>query len=107
MPGLGPYGMAKAGVNSLTRTMAAAYGESGVRVNCVCVGFVKIGRFRPGHAGHRRDPDEVGGSATPSGRAGTPEEIAYPVLFLASDAASFVSGETLHVNGGPPVTGPW
>jgi NAD(P)-dependent dehydrogenase (short-subunit alcohol dehydrogenase family) len=48
-----------------------------------------------------RDPDDVGGQNS-MGRAGTPEEIAWPILFLVSDAASFISGQTLAVNGGPP-----
>lgn len=107
MPGLAPYGMAKAGVNNLTRTMAAEYGKHGVRVNCVCVGFVKSDGFVRAMASIGRDADEVGGSSNAIGRAGTPEEIAFPILFLVSEAASFISGETLHLNGGPPVTGPW
>src|SRR5581483_9481620 len=107
MPGLGPYGLAKAGVNTLTRTMAAAYGPRGVRVNCVCVGFVKSDGFVRAMQTIGRDPDEVAGSSNALRRAGTPEEIADPILFLASDASSFVSGEILHANGGPPVTGPW
>ena len=50
-----------------------------------------------------RDPDEVAGRANAVGRAGTPEEIAYPILFLVSDASSFLSGETIYVGGGPRV----
>lgn len=107
MPGLAPYGMAKAGVNNLTRTMAAHYGKHGVRVNCVCVSFVKSDGLVRALAAIGRDADEVAGSSNAIGRAGTPQEIAYPVLFLVSPAASFISGETLHLNGGPPVTGPW
>jgi len=107
MPGLAPYGMAKAGVNNLTRTMAAEYGKSGVRVNCVCVGFVKSDGFVRAMTAIGRDADEVAATSNAIGRAGTPEEIAYPILFLVSSAASFISGETLHLNGGPTVTGPW
>jgi len=107
MPGLAPYGMAKAGVNNLTRTMAAEYGRSGVRVNCVCIGFVKSSGFVRAMEAIGRDADEVARSSNAIGRAGTPEEIAFPILFLSSTAASFISGETLHLNGGPPVTGPW
>jgi len=107
MPGLTPYGMAKAGVNNLTRTMAAEYGKSGVRVNCVCVGFVKSDGFVRAMTAIGRDADEVAASSNAIGRAGTPEEIANPILFLVSSAASFISGETLHLNGGPTVTGPW
>ena len=107
MPGLGPYGMAKAGVNNLTRTMAAHYGDKGVRVNCVCIGFVRTQGFVRAMEAIGRDADEVARDASALGRAGTPEEIAYPVLFLVSDASGFISGETLHVNGGPPAPGPW
>ncbi len=107
MPGLAPYGMAKAGVNNLTRTMAAQFGDTGVRINCVCVGFVRTQGFVRAMEAIGRDADEVARDASALGRAGTPEEIAYPVLFLVSDASGFISGETLHVNGGPPARGPW
>jgi NAD(P)-dependent dehydrogenase (short-subunit alcohol dehydrogenase family) len=107
MPGLTPYGTAKAGVNNLTRTMAAEYGPHGVRVNCICVGFVKSDGFGRAMRSIGRDADEVAAAANALRRAGQPEEIAYPILFLASGASSYVSGEVLHVNGGPPVTGPW
>jgi NAD(P)-dependent dehydrogenase (short-subunit alcohol dehydrogenase family) len=107
MPGLAPYGMAKAGVNNLTRTMAAEYGAQGVRVNCVCLGFVKTAGFVRAMDSIGRDADEVAAGSNAIGRAGTPDEIAYPILFLASEASSFISGEILHINGGPPVTGPW
>jgi NAD(P)-dependent dehydrogenase (short-subunit alcohol dehydrogenase family) len=107
MPGLAPYGMAKAGVNNLTRTMAAEYGKHGVRVNCICVGFVKTEGFVRALASIGREADEVAGATNAIGRAGTPDEIALPILFLVSRAASFISGEILHLNGGPAITGPW
>ena len=49
------------------------------------------------------DPDRVGGASNAVGRAGRPEEIAYGILFLVSDASSFVSGETIYMGGGPKV----
>jgi NAD(P)-dependent dehydrogenase (short-subunit alcohol dehydrogenase family) len=49
----------------------------------------------------RRDPDEVGGQNSLR-RAGTPEEIAWPVLFLVSGASSFINGQTIAADGGPP-----
>lgn len=107
MPGLGPYGMAKAGVISLTRTMAARFGPEGVRVNCVCVGFVKSEGLRRAMEVIGRDADEVAGVSNSLRRAGTPQEVAEPVLFLVSPTASFITGETVHVTGGPPVVGPW
>jgi NAD(P)-dependent dehydrogenase (short-subunit alcohol dehydrogenase family) len=103
LPYVAPYGAAKAGVNNLTRTLAGAWGRQGVRVNCVAVGAVKSEGFVRAMQRIGRDPDEVGGRSNAVGRAGTPEEIAWPILFLASDAASFLSGETIYVGGGPAV----
>jgi NAD(P)-dependent dehydrogenase (short-subunit alcohol dehydrogenase family) len=103
LPYVAPYGAAKAGVNNLTLTLAGAWGRQGVRVNCVAVGAVKSEGFLRAMQRIGRDPDEVGARSNAVGRAGTPEEIAWPILFLASDAASFLSGETIYVGGGPSV----
>ena len=103
LPYVAPYGAAKAGVENLTRTLAGAYGPKGVRVNCVAVGAVKSEGFVRAMERIGRDPDEVGGRSNGVGRAGTPEEIAWPILFFASRAASFVSGQTLYAGGGPAV----
>jgi NAD(P)-dependent dehydrogenase (short-subunit alcohol dehydrogenase family) len=103
LPFVAPYGAAKAGVNNLTRTLAADLGPHGIRVNCIAVGAVKSEGFVREMARIGRDPDDVGGSSNAIGRAGTPEEIAYPILFLVSEAASFLSGETIYVGGGPSV----
>ncbi|HLN16330.1 MAG TPA: SDR family oxidoreductase [Acidimicrobiales bacterium] len=107
LPHVAPYGAAKAGVNNLTRSMAAEYGRHGIRVNCIAVGAVKSEGFIRSMEAIGRDPDAVGASTNSIGRAGEPEEIAYPILFLVSAAASFLSGETIHVGGGPPLQGPW
>jgi NAD(P)-dependent dehydrogenase (short-subunit alcohol dehydrogenase family) len=101
LPFVAPYGAAKAGVENLTRTFAAAWTPRGVRVNCVRVGAVASEGFVREMTRLGRDPDEVGGSGNAVGRAGLPEEIAYPILFFASDASSFISGETLYAGGGP------
>jgi NAD(P)-dependent dehydrogenase (short-subunit alcohol dehydrogenase family) len=82
--------------------MAAGLGRHGIRVNCIAVGAVKSEGFLRAMARAQRDPDEVGGRNA-LGRAGMPDEIAYPILFLVSDASSFLSGETISVNGGPAV----
>jgi NAD(P)-dependent dehydrogenase (short-subunit alcohol dehydrogenase family) len=103
LPYVAPYGAAKAGVNNLTKTLAGALTPKGIRVNCVAVGAVASEGFVKEMQRIGRDPDAVGGASNAVGRAGRPDEIAYPILFLASDAASFLSGETIYVGGGPHV----
>ena len=107
MPGLGPYGMAKSGVNNLTRFLAAKYGADNIRVNCIAPGFVASDGFARAMRAANREPDEVAAQSNAMGRAGRPEEIALPILFLVSSASSFLSGETIYIGGGPPVVGPW
>jgi len=101
LPFVAPYGAAKAGVENLTRTFAAAWTPRGVRVNCVRVGAVASEGFVREMTRLSRDPDRVGGATNAVGRAGRPEEIAYPILFFAADASSFISGETIYAGGGP------
>ncbi|HXH23513.1 MAG TPA: SDR family NAD(P)-dependent oxidoreductase [Dehalococcoidia bacterium] len=96
--GTGPYVAAKHGVIGLTREFALLLGPRGVRVNCVCPGWIETEMTRgimENEAGRRRIE-----SQTPLGRAGRPEEIANAFLFLASDEASFVTGCALVVDGG-------
>jgi NAD(P)-dependent dehydrogenase (short-subunit alcohol dehydrogenase family) len=93
------HGAVKAGLSSLTRAFAAAWGPHGVRVNCVAMGTL---RSEGGSA-----PMEPNGALNSAsirnalGRAGTAEEIAYPILFCVSRAASFMTGETITIAGGP------
>lgn len=96
------YNASKGGVILLTKNMAMDYGRMGIRVNCICPGFIDTPLFR----------QSVGGDAFPAqsrerireqhklGRFGRPEEIAGAALFLASDDASFVTGVALPVDGG-------
>ena len=92
------YAAAKAAVSQLTRAAAVEWGPYGVRVVCLAPGrsLTRMTRetARPGYAGDR------GLARVPLGRWGTPEEIAKMVIFLASDAASYVTGETLIADGG-------
>lgn len=104
LPYVAPYGAAKSAVNNLTKTFAGAWTPHGIRVNCIAVGAVASEGFLASMAKAGRDPDEVGGASNAVGRAGRPEEIAHGILFLASDAASFVSGETIYFGGGPKVS---
>ena len=100
LPMVAPYGAAKAGMNSLTRSLAAAWTARGVRVNAVACGAVKTEAYQESTDRAQQPPDAVLGPGNAIGRIGRPEEIAYPVLFLASDASSYCSGQTLWVNGG-------
>ena len=106
LPYVAPYGAAKAGVNNLTKTFAGAWTPQGIRVNCIAVGPVASEGFIAAMEKIGRRPDDVGAAATAVGRAGRPDEIAYGILFLVSDAASFVSGETIYFGGGPRVAMP-
>jgi NAD(P)-dependent dehydrogenase (short-subunit alcohol dehydrogenase family) len=95
------YGAAKAGLENLTVNFAAALAPHGVRVNCVRVGAIKSEGFLRAMDAAGIDPDEMGARAAGLGRAGVPDEIAWPILFLASEASSYVAGQTLYVGGGP------
>jgi 3-oxoacyl-[acyl-carrier protein] reductase len=107
-PGIGPYAICKAGVAQLTKSMAVEVGKHGVRVNSVAPGFVPTNMT----ARYYTDPDgsvneETKAAvvtpmarATPLRRVGVPSDIAYCVLYLASDASSFVTGQLLSPNGG-------
>ncbi|WP_461006291.1 SDR family oxidoreductase [Streptomyces capparidis] len=96
-PGTAAYGAAKAGLASLTRSLAAEWAPR-VRVNLLVVGLVATERA----AGHYGDAAARAalGAAVPMGRLADPEDIADPVLFLASPAARYVTGAELAVHGG-------
>ncbi len=104
MPQAAPYGAAKAGVNNLTGSMAASWTRKGIRVNAVAVGAVRAATLLDDAARYGLEPDAIG-LTNASGRLGEPEEIGYGVLFFASDASSFCSGQTLYMHGGPGPAG--
>jgi NAD(P)-dependent dehydrogenase (short-subunit alcohol dehydrogenase family) len=104
MPQAAPYGAAKAGVNNLTASMAAAWTRKGIRVNTIAVGAVRAASLVDDAARYGLDPEAIG-TTNASGRLGEPDEIGYGVLFFASDASSFCSGQTLYVHGGPGPAG--
>jgi len=85
---------AKSGLAGMTRALARELAQHGIRVNCVSPG--SINTIRPAHRSARRDP----GSHIPIGRHGEPEEIAATVRFLCGSGAGFITGQTIHVNGG-------
>lgn len=90
------YATTKAGVLGLTKALARYAGPHGVRVNCVSPGFIEAGMSR----GMTPEDRERTIALTPLGRAGTAEEVASAVVWLSSDAAAFVTGAHLDVNGG-------
>lgn len=101
LPNVAPYGAAKAGLNSITRSLAAAWTPSGVRVNAIACGAVKTEGYGRSTTRAALADDVVIGPGNAIGRVGQPEEIGNAVLFFASDASSYCSGQTLWVNGGP------
>ena len=102
-PRLVAYTASKGGIEMLTKVAAVELGPLGIRVNCVAPGAIEIERTR------REDPNygETWGRITPLQRVGLPDDIAEVVVFLASDKASFVSGQTLWVDGGLFSQPPW
>lgn len=103
-PGYGPYAVSKAGIAMLTRQLALELAPD-IRVNAVAPSAVDTAFLRGGTG--RSDEDETPrfdiaayGSSIPLGRIATPDDIVGPILFLLSDAAGYVTGQTLHVNGG-------
>ena len=95
-----PYGASKAAVNNLTASFAAAWTPKGVRVNALAVGAVRTEMLL--EDGKKYGLDEAAfGAGNAMGRIGEPEEIGYAVLYFASDASSYCSGQTLWINGGP------
>jgi NAD(P)-dependent dehydrogenase (short-subunit alcohol dehydrogenase family) len=95
--GLGIYNITKAGVIMLTRQLARELGGK-VRVNAVAPGLIKT-RFAEGLWSNEAIMDRLM-TSNPMGRIGTPDEIAGAVVFLVSDAASYVNGEVLVIDGG-------
>jgi NAD(P)-dependent dehydrogenase (short-subunit alcohol dehydrogenase family) len=100
VPGAGAYSASKAAVESLTRTWAAEFGSRGVRVNSVAPGPTKT----EGVEAEWGETNEELGRSLPLGRTAKPEEIADAVLFLASRRSTFITGSTLHVDGGGTAT---
>jgi NAD(P)-dependent dehydrogenase (short-subunit alcohol dehydrogenase family) len=101
-PLMSPYGASKAGLISLTKTLAVEWGAAGVRVNALCPGWTATELNRTLWEDPLVGPATVAGSALK--RWASAEEMAGPAVFLASDASSFMTGQTLIVDGGQTVT---
>jgi 3-oxoacyl-[acyl-carrier protein] reductase len=95
-PGQGNYAAAKAGMIGMMKSVAAEYAKRGVTANCVAPGFVATPMTDKLNEKQR----EAILARVPAGRLGTPDDIAAAVVYLASAEAAYVTGQTLHVNGG-------
>ena len=102
-PLMAHYGAAKAGVVDFTKSLAIEWAKHNITVNAIAPGLIETEGVK---AQMELDPDGVKEilERVPLGRYGQPEEIAYAAIFLASEASSFITGETLVVRGGPPAT---
>ena len=102
-PNLVSYTASKGGMEQFTKVAAAELGPYGITVNCVAPGAILIERTA-------RESDDYAGQwskLTPMGRVGYPADVAEAVAFLCTDAADFISGQTLMVDGGIFSRGPW
>ena len=95
-PGQANYAAAKAGVAGMTRALAREIGSRGITVNCVAPGFIDTDMTKDLPAEQQAALKQQ----IPLGRLGSPEDIAHAVAFLASPQAAYITGTTLHVNGG-------
>jgi NAD(P)-dependent dehydrogenase (short-subunit alcohol dehydrogenase family) len=97
------YGASKGGVVQLTRALAREYAKENIRVNAIAPGWIKTAITEPVWSDPARSAPIV--ERTPIGRWGEPKDIAGPVLFLCSEAAAFVTGVVLPIDGGYLLTG--
>jgi 3-oxoacyl-[acyl-carrier protein] reductase len=97
------YGAAKAGVVQLTKTLAVAWAKHGIRVNAVAPGIVETNMTKPMLPFEQLTAPLL--ARTPMGRFASAEEVAPAVLFLASAAASYITGQTLAIDGGFSIAG--
>ena len=94
------YGAAKAGVINFTKALAAQWGKHNILVNCIAPGLIETEGVKTQMKLEAEQVKENLGRSVALARYGQPEEIAYVVMFLASEASSFITGETIEVNGG-------
>lgn len=95
-PGQANYAASKAGLIGFSKSLAQEVASRGITVNCIAPGFIES----PMTDGLSDDQKAKLVAQIPLGRMGTPDEIAAGVLYLASDEASYITGQTLHINGG-------
>src|SRR5271165_6489074 len=97
------YGASKGAIISLTKGLSTELARHGILVNCVAPGWVATDMSNP--VLDTKAGQKMAASVIPLGRAGTAEEVAGPILFLASDLANFMTGEIVNVNGGSVLCG--
>jgi NAD(P)-dependent dehydrogenase (short-subunit alcohol dehydrogenase family) len=102
--GLAAYSVAKSGIQMFTRVAAAEWGKHGIRINCVAPGLIATDNAMVDFVANNLDVDAFC-SNYPIPRAGRAEDVARAIVFLASDAAAYITGQTLMVDGGPIVGG--
>ena len=95
-PGQGNYAASKAGLIGMSKSLAAEVASRGITVNCIAPGFIRTAMT---DVLNDKQKETILG-VVPMGRLGTPPEIASAAVYLASDEAAYVTGQTLHVNGG-------
>ena len=96
------YASAKAALQMFTKVTAGEWGRYGIRANCIAAGMISSPRAVAAWKAAKLD---LSGTGILLGRTGTPEEVANTILFFVSDAASYVTGQTLFVDGGAPMSG--
>ncbi|MGV4987594.1 SDR family NAD(P)-dependent oxidoreductase [Streptomyces sp. NRAIS4] len=104
-PGLLCYGAAKAAVVQLTKTLATEVGRHGIRVNAVAPGWIRTPMTDRHDREAQAHTEGMMARMAPLGRVGEPDDVAHAVLYLASDASAFTTGQILRPNGG--VAMPW
>ncbi|MGA7329903.1 MAG: 3-oxoacyl-[acyl-carrier-protein] reductase [Rhodomicrobium sp.] len=95
-PGQGNYAASKAGLVGMTKSLAREVASRGITANCIAPGFIETPMT---HALNEKQTEAIA-NAIPAGYIGKPGDVAAAAVFLASDEARYVTGETLHVNGG-------
>lgn len=102
-PKLVSYTASKGGIEQLTKSAAVELGEYGIKVNCVAPGAIITERTDDEDPNYAKTWSEI----TPLARVGTPKDIAGPVLFFTTEAADFITGQTIWVDGGLFSKAPW
>lgn len=102
-PNTFPYSASKGGLEALTHSLAVSLTEERVRVNAVAPGWIEVGEWQKESERYKPNHSKADKEQHPVGRIGMPEDIAEAALFLCSDKAGFITGQTLTIDGGMTV----